>query len=131
MKTINEFKKYYESRGGFKQAVSDIREMMGLKTNSLKSWNGLYELFNKYRNPDKLFVSEEARIIFALTQLDGEKRAEILGITQEMYSSLSESKKWYRRHASNLHSDRLKHPLADEAVAQLNNIYARMKKHGE
>lgn len=131
MKSISEYRKSYESKGGFKQAIIDIREMLGLKRNSLRSWKGLYDLYKKYKNPEQLFVSEEARLIFALIYLDGEKRAEILGIEQEMYTSLSKSKQWYRHLISKLHSDRLKHPLADEAVAQLNKIYARMKKYGE
>ena len=131
MKTISDFKKNFKTAGGFKQAVIDIKEMIGLKPNSLRSWKGLHDLYLRNKNPDKLFVSEEAKLIFALTQMEGEKRAEILGIEKEMYSSLSKSKRWYRKLTSKLHSDRLKHPLADEAVAELNNIYARMKKHGE
>ncbi len=131
MKTINDFKKSYEDSGGFKKAVADIREMIGLEKNSLRSWKGLYELYLKNKNPAQLFVSEEAKLIFALTQMEGEERARILGIDREMYSSLSKSKEWYRRLTSRLHSDRLKHPLADEAVAELNNIYSRMKKYGK
>lgn len=131
MKTINDFKKSYEDSGGFKKAVADIREMIGLEKNSLRSWKGLYELYLKNKNPAQLFVSEEAKLIFALTQMEGEERARILGIDKEMYSSLSKSKEWYRRLTSRLHSDRLKHPLADEAVAELNNIYSRMKKYGK
>jgi hypothetical protein len=131
VKTISDFKKSFEAAGGFKQAVLDIREMIGLKPNSLRSWKGLHELYIRNKNPDQLFVSEEAKLIFALTQMEGEKRAEILGIEKEMYSSLSKSKLWYRKLTSKLHPDRLKHPLADDAVAELNNIYARMKKYGE
>lgn len=131
MKTINDFKKSYEDSGGFKKAVADIRDMIGLEKNSLRSWKGLYELYLKNKNPAQLFVSEEAKLIFALTQMEGEERARILGIDREMYSSLSKSKEWYRRLTSRLHSDRLKHPLADEAVAELNNIYSRMKKYGK
>lgn len=131
MKTINDFKKSYEASGGFKKAVADIREMIGLEKNSLRSWKGLYELYLKNKNPDQLFVSEEAKLIFALTQMEGEEKARILGIDKEMYSSLSKSKEWHRRLTSRLHSDRLKHPLADEAVAELNNIYSRMKTYGK
>lgn len=134
MKTLDEFKEKYKSNGGFKKAAYDIKQMIGLQKDSLKNWNGLFYLYDKHNNTqknDNFFISEDAKLIFALTQLDGEKRAEILGITKEMYSSLEKSKKWYRSYISKLHPDRCKHPLADEAIAQLNNIYERMKKYGE
>jgi len=130
--TLKEFKDKYKNIGGFKQAVSDIKMMIGIQSNSFKNWNGLFTFYSlkKYRE-DSFFISEEAKLIFALTQLDGENRAELMGITKKMYSSLAESKNWYRKNTSKLHPDRCSHPQAYEAVAKLNNIYERMKKHGE
>ena len=46
-------------------------------------------------NTNNLFTSNEAKIIYTLLNNEGEKRAEILGITREMYSSLKKSKKWH------------------------------------
>lgn len=135
MSDIKEFIRKYKNSGGFRKALQEVKQKLGIKEDSFKSWKGIFELAQ--RNcalssfDNEFFVSEEAKIIFALTHLDGEMRAEMLGIERGMYSSLDEAKKWYRRLASILHPDRCKHPRANEALAQLNAIYKRMKKHGE
>lgn len=77
------------------------------------------------------FKSKEAFLIFSLLHVDGEKRANLLGITEEMYESLDAAKEWKRQIISVIHSDRCKHLSSDEAVAKLNEIYERMKKNGQ
>ncbi|ENX64592.1 J domain-containing protein [Acinetobacter sp. ANC 5659] len=131
LESIEEFKQSFKTKGGFKSAVSFVKKLIGVENDSFRSWIGLFNLYQKNLISDDFFISEEAKLIFALTQLDGEKRAEILGIKKEMYSSLRESKQWYRQLASKLHSDRCNHMLADEAISELNNIYERMKKNGQ
>ncbi|MFY1991559.1 hypothetical protein ACOTCR_20005 [Achromobacter xylosoxidans] len=78
---------------------------------------------------EKFFLSKEAYLIFVLLYVDKEKRAEFLGITEEMYEKLSEAKKWRGRMIKLLHSDRFKDLPSDEATAKVNEMYARMKKH--
>lgn len=80
---------------------------------------------------EKFFLSKEAYLIFVLLYVDKEKRAEFLGITEEMYEKLSEAKKWRGRMVKLLHSDRFKDLPSDEATAKVNEMYARMKKHAE
>lgn len=77
------------------------------------------------------FISQEAFLIFVLLHTDGEKRAEMLGVTEELYESIQKAKAWKRSLVKILHSDRCKHPFADEAIAKLNEIYSRMKKHAK
>lgn len=77
------------------------------------------------------FVSEEAFLIFVLLHIDGENRAKLLGIKEEMYESLIEAKKWRNKLVKLLHSDRCKHLSADEATSKVNEIFSRMKKHAE
>ena len=131
LKSIEEIKHSFKTQGGFKAAVSFVKKLIGVEKDSFKNWIGLFKLYQKNFTSDDFFISDEAKLIFALTQLDGEKRAEILGIKKEMYSSLKQSKQWYRQLASKLHSDRCSHILADEAISELNNIYERMKKNGQ
>lgn len=80
---------------------------------------------------DKYFVSKEAFLIFVLLHVDGEKRAELLGIKEEMYESLTKAKKWRNTLVKLLHSDRCKHLSADKATSKVNEIFSRMKKHAE
>jgi hypothetical protein len=77
------------------------------------------------------FVSKEAFLIFVLLHVDGENRAELLGIKEEMYESLTKAKKWRNEMVKLLHSDRCKHLSADEATSKVNEIFSRMKKHAE
>jgi hypothetical protein len=80
---------------------------------------------------EKFFLSKETFLIFVLLYLDKEKRAEFLGITEEMYEKLSEAKKWHRRMMALIHSDHFKGLPSDEATAKVNELYARMKKHAK
>lgn len=127
----------YRNKGGLKTAIVDIKKLLHIHSDSFKSWAGLFTLITEQvNNPiqsvaDDFFTSEEAKLIFALTKLNGEARAEILGITPELYSSLSKSKKWKEKIVSIIHPDRCKHPLSNNAVAELNKIYSKMKKYGE
>jgi hypothetical protein len=77
------------------------------------------------------FKSKEAFLIFVLLHVDGEKRAEFLGIKEEMYESKTKAKEWRNSLITLLHSDRCKHLSADGATAKINEIYSRMKKHAE
>lgn len=77
----------------------------------------------------KYFVSKEAFLTFVLLHVDNEKRAELLGIKEEMYDSPAEAKRWRNSLVKLLHSDRCKHLSADEATSKVNEIYARMKRY--
>lgn len=77
------------------------------------------------------FKSREAFLIFVLLYVDTEKRADFLGINQELYESKVKAREWRNGLVKLLHSDHCKHLAADEATAKLNGIYARMKKHAK
>jgi len=80
---------------------------------------------------EEYFKSKEAFLIFVLLYVDKEKRADLLGIHQELYESKVKAREWRNRLVKLLHSDHCKHLSADEATAKLNGIYARMKKHAK
>lgn len=82
-------------------------------------------------NYESYFLSKEAFLIFVLLHVDGVKRAEFLGIKEEMYESLAEAKKWRNGLVKLLHSDRCKLLSADEATSKINEIFSRMKKNAE
>lgn len=80
---------------------------------------------------DDYFHSKEAFLIFVLLYMDGEQRANFLGINEEIYESKDKAKEWRNTLVKLLHSDRCKHLSADEATAKVNEIYSRMKKHAK
>lgn len=80
---------------------------------------------------DYYFHSRETFLIFVLLYVDGEKRADFLGIEEEMYESKAKAKEWRNSLVKVLHSDLCKHLAADEATAKVNEIYSRMKKHAK
>ncbi|OZY85887.1 hypothetical protein CBP51_02290 [Cellvibrio mixtus] len=80
---------------------------------------------------DSYFKSKEEKIIFALIYLDGQIRADLLSIKEEMYESKKKGKYWYSRLVKIVHPDHCKHPLASNATAKLNAIYERMSQYAE
>lgn len=53
------------------------------------------------------FVSRQAEAIFSLTELEGKKRNERLGITDEMFEDKDLARKWYKSLAQIIHSDKI------------------------
>lgn len=69
------------------------------------------------------FISEEAKYIYILTQLQGEARKSALKITKKMVIDKNAAKKWRDEINLIIHTDRSIHPLAKEAIQQLDEIY--------
>lgn len=77
------------------------------------------------------FTSDAAFYIFVLVHLDGRNRANLLGITPELYESRKKSKNWRNKIVKNIYPDHCAHPEAGEATAKLNELYSEMKENGE
>jgi len=67
------------------------------------------------------FVSRQAEIIFCLTQMEGRKRNELLGLTDEHYQDAVLAKQWYRSLRQFVHSDRK--GGSDAAFIALDRLY--------
>lgn len=79
-------------------------------------------------NSDELFVSEDAKLIFTLTKMDGKSRCDALGITDSMYSNRkggnAKAKKWFNELSAIL--EKSQYPYKEEAIVKLNEIYKLM-----
>lgn len=53
------------------------------------------------------FVSRQAQAVYALTELDGVKRNECLGVTEEIYKDKALARQWYKSWAQLIHSDKI------------------------
>lgn len=100
------------------------------KTNSTTS-QVTKEISKKDFDHSDYFISQEAFLIFVLLHVEGEKRVKLIGIKEKMYESLTSAKKWRNSIIQLIHPDRCQHPLADEAVSKVNDIYSRMKKNAQ
>lgn len=72
------------------------------------------------------FVSEPARLIYALVELDGESRQRALGVTQAHYREADLAKQWRNKIAMQIHPDVSHHPKAEEAANELTMMFKEM-----
>ena len=75
---------------------------------------------------DLYFISEEAKIIFGLCELNGKQQLDFLGITYNYYSNKEIAEKWHKEMVKLIHPDRCKHPKATEAMQALEKLYKGM-----
>jgi len=75
---------------------------------------------------DSYFSSEADKYIFALTELDGKNRQNILGINSLHYQDRELANRWKKNIATKIHSDICTHPKAKEAWDKMIEIYNEM-----
>jgi len=75
---------------------------------------------------DSYFSSETDKYIFALTELDGKNRQNILGINSLHYQDRELANRWKKNIATKIHSDICTHPKAKEAWDKMIEIYNEM-----
>jgi len=75
---------------------------------------------------DSYFSSETDKYIFALTELDGKNRQNILGINSLHYQDRELANRWKKNIATQIHSDICTHPKAKEAWDKMMEIYNEM-----
>lgn len=112
------------------------REIFPLKI-EVKNSTELYEVVKKLNKNWKMkkeekdfFVSESAKYIFALNNMEGEKRNEIIGLTDKVYDSLKEAKDWRNKLVQKIHPDKNQDNIEEreKAFTKLQEIYTRIEK---
>jgi len=73
---------------------------------------------------DLYFKNHEAKIIFALVELDGKVQLNLLGIDYSHYAVIEAGQKWY--HETKEILEKSNHPKANEAMKQLEKIFKGM-----
>jgi hypothetical protein len=112
---LEDFKKDYNN---FKEAVLDIKKILGIEKNSFRSWKGIYKLYMKHNNP--FFKSKKDEYIFYLTKLEGKQRNKLLGLNHKHYEDKKVAKSWYHSIANHIHPDKGGN---NEAFNTLHKIY--------
>lgn len=75
---------------------------------------------------DAYFTSEEHKLIFALVFTDTTLRAQLLGITEELYMDKQKAKEWRNAIVKKIHPDVCKIDGAAEAIKKLNDFFNSM-----
>lgn len=78
------------------------------------------------REEDDYFVSESARLIYALVEMDGKCRQRALGLTQAHYSDGDLAKQWRNQIAKKIHPDVSRHRQANDAANELAEMFKEM-----
>ncbi|WP_405358115.1 hypothetical protein KST12_04115 [Fusobacterium polymorphum] len=74
---------------------------------------------------DLYFIDETTKIIFALVELPGKVKMDLLGIQRIHYINSDISKKWYEEIKNKIMDS--KHPKLMEAMKELEKLYKGMK----
>lgn len=77
------------------------------------------------------FVSEAHKLVFALLFTDKRIRAELLGISEDLYLEKNKAKEWHHDIAKIIHPDTCKIEGCEKAIMKLNELYAGMVKEDE
>lgn len=72
------------------------------------------------------FASERQRIIYCLLDHEGEKRNELLGITDEMYHEPKAARKWYKKLAQVIRPDVNFDERSKQAFQELQEILSNL-----
>lgn len=127
--TSNSWKGIVDKIKIFKEVIKILniniygQEGQDLKTSTMK-------VSKDTENDDEFFKSEEARIIFYLTEADGPKRAKALKITRRLYGNKEAAQKWRRDLSKKIHPDVCNHKSANKAISKLNQLYEEMIING-
>ena len=71
------------------------------------------------------FLNSGIRFIYALVELDGQKRLEELGVSKQLYYNAKKAEAW-RNSIFNKIEENSNHPKAKAAITQLNKLYSSM-----
>lgn len=144
--TVDDLKAY---GAGMKTLIAHLRKLVRKKYGERirlqpgMGWKGVLELLPALRDlfeaeiktglqnksssfSGSPFVSEEARLIYVLTELDGESRAKELGITSDVFHNSDKAKHWKNSIYKVIHPDKCKHPMSLKAAQVLEDLYGRI-----
>lgn len=138
VESLEELKKL----GKFRDVSNKVKNDVGTigKINR-KGWQTLYdsiiifrESVNKFTkeleensvNPDEYFVSKANEYIFYLLELEGDLRANKLGVTKRHFTNKRIAKQWKNAILKEIQPKVCKNSRANEAIKALNSIYESM-----
>lgn len=99
IKNIEELK----NLGSIEEIITTIEELIQPIKIKATSYEELLECIQTLQckwidfQEDEFFKSEESKYLFCLTKVDGKKRNQVIGLTDELYDDKDKAKNWYWR----------------------------------
>ena len=115
-----------ENSGSITDWIVYLRNLIKpLTIEEIETYTELFEIVRAIQKNwlpviDGPFISKQAEIIYYLTELDGKKRAEKLGLNDEHYNDKAKAKIWYQKLSNLVHPDKGGNK---EAFSTLKKIY--------
>ncbi len=72
---------------------------------------------------DEFFKSEESKYLFCLTKVDGKRRNEVIGLTDDLYDDRDKAKKWFRNIVTIIRPDTKDDNKTKNAFNELKKLY--------
>lgn len=115
----------YDVRGwdDLRALRKDLNSLAQKMNNKSKNVNGSTGEKSDSTEDDQFFVSQAAKLVFFLTELDGKSRLEKIGYEKKMSYDKEEAKNWRNKIIKKIHPDYCNHPRAKEATEELDKMY--------
>lgn len=135
MNEIIEKIKNIDTAGELKEigTVEDIVNQINKVINPMKinssSYDDLYQKIKILKekctdfSKEEFFQNERKKYLFCLTKVEGEKRNEFIGLTNNLYDDSEAAKKWYYKISKILRADVNFDETTAEAFNNLNGLY--------
>ena len=99
-----------ESLGSKEIIRNEINALIFPLNTNANTYEELLEVINCLKKnwvgfSDEFFVNKSKKYEYILTKLEGKKRNELLGITDQMYENQELAKKWFKNIAKYIHPD--------------------------
>ena len=118
-----------ESLGSMEIIRNEINALISPLNTNANTYEELLEVINCLKKnwvgfTDEFFVNESKKYEYILTKLEGKKRNELLGITDQMYEDQELAQKWFRNIAKYIHPDA--EGINKDAFVVLKKLYDTM-----
>ena len=122
----NDLHKY----GDFDAVVKMIRKDPCMCSRKISSWDDAYDAIIELKRFDSIFVSDNAKYIFALIYLEGKTRNHFISLTDDLYDDKEKAEIWYKTLSKKVHPDQNmdNQEFAQKAFIKLQELYSRIMK---
>lgn len=115
--------------GSVEDIIAIIEEIIKPIQIKVTSYEDLLEYIKVLRckwidfQDDEFFKSQESKYLFCLTEVDGKRRNEAIGLTDDLYDDKDKAKKWYRNIVKIIRPDIKHDDKTKKAFNELNKLY--------
>ncbi len=116
--------------GELEEVVKAIKKDPCMCSREITSWDEAFSALTELKKFDCIFVSDNAKYVFALSCLEGKTRNHFIALTDDLYDDKEKAEKWYKALSKKVHPDQNpdNQELAQKAFSKLQELYSRISK---